>query len=185
MKKKEKEWKRKNEYLKQETNSSKPQIRNKNRNERKHHSSRSGSHGIKTQMLSQKLKSSKKESHEDIGASGRDFFTHMGVVKVLVVARGKQCSCEEEEEEGQRQTDRGRARETGIGRVASRHTTTRRRQEGSTASCSNKARERKREQSDGLWALRSWVSGQTAEQRTREAGYIPGARRASCVRLNG
>jgi hypothetical protein len=60
MKEKEKEWKRKNEYLKQETNSSKPQIRNKNRNERKHHS-RSGSHGIKTQMLSQKLKSSKKE----------------------------------------------------------------------------------------------------------------------------
>ncbi len=29
------------------------------------------------------------------------------------------------------------------------------------------------------------VSGQTAEQRTRQAGYIPGARRASCVRLNG
>ncbi len=26
---------------------------------------------------------------------------------------------------------------------------------------------------------------QTAEQRTRQAGYIPGARRAWCVRLNG
>jgi hypothetical protein len=181
MKEKEKEWKRKNEHLKQETNSSKPQIRNKNRNERKYHS-RSGSHGIKTQMISQKLKSSKKESHEDIGASGRDFFTHMGIVTVLLgVARGKQCSCEEEG--GHTQTDR--ARETGIRSVASRQTTTRRRQEGSTTSCSNKARERKREQSDGLWALLRGVSGQTAEQRTRQAGYIPGARRASCVRLNG
>ncbi len=86
----------------------------------------------------QKLKERKKESHEDIGASGRDFFTHMGVVAVLVVvARGKQCGCEEE---GQRQ--RQRARQTGIGRVASRQsTTTTERQEGSTASCSNKARE--------------------------------------------
>ncbi len=119
-------------------------------------------------MPSHKLKSSKKErkkeSHEDIGASERDFFTHMGVGTVLVVVRVKQCGCQEEEG----QTHTGRGRETGIGRVEGRQTTTTRRQEGSTASCSNKARER--EQSDGLWAAATAVSGKlrSSERNKRD-----------------
>lgn len=54
----------------------------------------------------QKLKE-RKQVMRDIGASERDFFTHMGAVTVaLVVARGKQCGCKEEE--GHRHTERKR-----------------------------------------------------------------------------